>query len=49
MKVTVPIGTRPEIVKLTGTIAALRAAGHDVRCVATGQHTDAKLAGDIFA
>ena len=49
MRVTVPIGTRPEIVKLTGTIAALRAAGHDVRCVATGQHTDAKLAGDIFA
>jgi UDP-N-acetylglucosamine 2-epimerase (non-hydrolysing) len=49
MKITVPVGTRPEIVKLARTIAALRAAGHDVRCVATGQHTDAKLAGDVFA
>lgn len=49
MKITVPVGTRPEIVKLAGTIAALRAAGHDVRCVATGQHTDAKLAGNVFA
>jgi len=49
MKLTVPVGTRPEIVKLAGAIAAMRAAGHDVRCVATGQHTDAKLAGDIFA
>jgi UDP-N-acetylglucosamine 2-epimerase (non-hydrolysing) len=48
MKITVPVGTRPEIVKLAGTIAALRAAGHDVRCIATGQHTDAKLAGDVF-
>ncbi len=49
MKITVPVGTRPEIVKLAGIVAALRADGHDVRCVATGQHTDAKLAGDIFA
>ncbi len=49
LRITVPIGTRPEIVKLAATIAALREGGHDVRCVATGQHTDAKLAGDIFA
>lgn len=48
LRITVAAGTRPEIVKLAGTIAALRAAGHDVRCVATGQHTDALLAGDIF-
>lgn len=49
LRITVPVGTRPEIVKLAGTIAALRAAGHEVRCIATGQHTDAKLAGEIFA
>jgi UDP-N-acetylglucosamine 2-epimerase (non-hydrolysing) len=48
MKITVPVGTRPEIVKLAGIISALRAAGHEVRCVATGQHTDARLAGDLF-
>ncbi|HEY8729954.1 MAG TPA: UDP-N-acetylglucosamine 2-epimerase (non-hydrolyzing) [Acidothermaceae bacterium] len=48
MRLTVPIGTRPEIVKLAQVIAALRAAGHDVRCIATGQHTDAKLAADMF-
>ncbi|MGH8888233.1 MAG: non-hydrolyzing UDP-N-acetylglucosamine 2-epimerase [Acidothermaceae bacterium] len=48
MKITVPVGTRPEIVKLARTIASLRAAGHQVRCVATGQHFDAKLAGDVF-
>jgi len=48
LRITVPVGTRPEIVKLAGTIAALRAAGHEVRCIATGQHTDALLAGDIF-
>jgi UDP-N-acetylglucosamine 2-epimerase (non-hydrolysing) len=49
LRITVPVGTRPEIVKLAATVAALRSAGHEVRCVATGQHTDAKLAGDIFA
>jgi UDP-N-acetylglucosamine 2-epimerase (non-hydrolysing) len=49
VKITVPVGTRPEIVKLAGVIATLRAAGHEVRCVATGQHSDAKLAGDVFA
>lgn len=49
MKLTVPVGTRPEIVKLAGTIAVLRSAGHEVRCVATGQHFDARLASDIFA
>jgi UDP-N-acetylglucosamine 2-epimerase (non-hydrolysing) len=49
LKITVPIGTRPEIVKLAATIAALRSAGHDVRAVATGQHADARLSGNIFA
>ena len=49
MRLTVAVGTRPEIVKLAPVIAALRAAGHDVRCIATGQHTDALLAADIFA
>ncbi len=49
MRLTVPVGTRPEIVKLARVIAALRAAGHDVRCIATGQHTDVLLAADMFA
>lgn len=48
MKFTVPVGTRPEVIKLAGLVSALRAAGHDVRCVATGQHTDPRLAGDLF-
>jgi len=48
MRLTVPVGTRPEIVKLARVVAALRSAGHDVRCIATGQHTDAKLAADMF-
>jgi UDP-N-acetylglucosamine 2-epimerase (non-hydrolysing) len=48
MRITVPVGTRPEVIKLAGVVTALRAAGHDVRCVATGQHSDPALAGDIF-
>lgn len=48
MRITVPVGTRPEIVKLAHVVTALRGAGHAVRCVATGQHSDRKLAGDFF-
>lgn len=49
MRVTVPIGTRPEAIKLAYVVAGLQAAGHDVRTVATGQHDDPRLAADVFA
>jgi UDP-N-acetylglucosamine 2-epimerase (non-hydrolysing) len=48
MKVLVPFGTRPEVVKLAPVVAALRDGGHDVRTVATGQHDDPRLADDFF-
>lgn len=38
-RVTVVWGTRPEAIKLGPVVAALRAAGVPVRCIATGQHT----------
>jgi UDP-N-acetylglucosamine 2-epimerase (non-hydrolysing) len=47
MRVLVPFGTRPEIVKLAPVVRALRAAGIDVTVVATGQHYDAELT-DVF-
>ncbi|MBO0728315.1 MAG: UDP-N-acetylglucosamine 2-epimerase (non-hydrolyzing) [Acidimicrobiaceae bacterium] len=37
-RVLVAYGTRPEIVKLAPVVRALRAAGHNVRVVNTGQH-----------
>jgi UDP-N-acetylglucosamine 2-epimerase (non-hydrolysing) len=49
MQILVPVGTRPEIVKLAPVVAALRARGHAVRTVATGQHDDPRLADDFFA
>ena len=49
MRVLVPFGTRPEIVKLAPVVAALRAAGDDVTTVATGQHDDPLLADTFFA
>lgn len=48
MRITVPIGTRPEVIKLAGVVRALGDAGHDVRCVATGQHTEPQMAGRFF-
>jgi UDP-N-acetylglucosamine 2-epimerase (non-hydrolysing) len=48
MRITVPVGTRPEVIKLAGVVAALRVAGHDVRCIATGQHYDPRMAGSFF-
>jgi len=48
MRISVPMGTRPEVVKLAGVVRALRNAGHEVRCIATGQHTDPKMAGRFF-
>jgi UDP-N-acetylglucosamine 2-epimerase (non-hydrolysing) len=43
MKLLVPFGTRPEIIKLAPVAAALRAAGDEVTVVATGQHYDPSL------
>ncbi|HVT78604.1 MAG TPA: UDP-N-acetylglucosamine 2-epimerase (non-hydrolyzing) [Acidimicrobiales bacterium] len=48
MKVLVPFGTRPEIVKLAPVVAALRAAGASVHTIATGQHYDAALTDTFF-
>jgi UDP-N-acetylglucosamine 2-epimerase (non-hydrolysing) len=48
LTITVAVGTRPEVIKLAPVVAALRAAGHAVRCVATGQHSDPLLYADLF-
>lgn len=48
MKILVPLGTRPEIVKLAPVVRALDAAGHEVRTLATGQHYDANLTDAFF-
>jgi len=48
MRITVPMGTRPEVVKLAGVVRALRDAGHEVRCIATGQHNDPRMTGSFF-
>jgi UDP-N-acetylglucosamine 2-epimerase (non-hydrolysing) len=48
VRITVPIGTRPEVIKLALVVQALRDAGHEVRCIATGQHTDPRMAGHLF-
>jgi UDP-N-acetylglucosamine 2-epimerase (non-hydrolysing) len=48
VRITVPIGTRPEVIKLALVVHALRDAGHEVRCIATGQHTDPRMAGHLF-
>ncbi len=49
LRITIPVGTRPEVIKLAPVVHALRAAGHLVRCIATGQHYDARMYGDVFA
>jgi UDP-N-acetylglucosamine 2-epimerase (non-hydrolysing) len=49
LRLTVPVGTRPEVIKLAGVVAALRDRGHDVRCVATGQHADPAMYAEVFA
>lgn len=43
MRLLVPFGTRPEIVKLAPVVRALRGCGDEVVVVATGQHYDAAL------
>jgi UDP-N-acetylglucosamine 2-epimerase (non-hydrolysing) len=47
MRLLVPFGTRPEIVKLAPVVRALRADGDEVCVVATGQHHDPALT-DVF-
>lgn len=49
LRITVPVGTRPEVIKLAGVVAALERHGHKVRCVATGQHADPAMYGEVFA
>ena len=48
MKVLVPLGTRPEIVKLAPVVRTLRERGFEVVTVATGQHYDPSLT-DAFS
>jgi UDP-N-acetylglucosamine 2-epimerase (non-hydrolysing) len=45
--ILVPFGTRPEVIKLAPVVRALRAAGHTVTAVDTGQHADAAMSGDV--
>lgn len=48
MRVLVPFGTRPEIVKLAPVVRALRAAGIEVVGIATGQHDDPQMTDAFF-
>jgi UDP-N-acetylglucosamine 2-epimerase (non-hydrolysing) len=43
VRLLIPFGTRPEIVKLAPVVRALRSADDEVTVVATGQHYDAAL------
>ena len=47
MKLLVPFGTRPEIIKLAPVIAAVLAAGFDTRVVATGQQADPSMSDEM--
>jgi UDP-N-acetylglucosamine 2-epimerase (non-hydrolysing) len=44
----VPLGTRPEIIKLAPVIRELRQRGFPIRVIATGQHYDRALATAIY-
>lgn len=48
MRILVPFGTRPEIVKLAPVVAALGQAGLVATTVATGQHYDPTLTDSFF-
>ena len=48
MKILVPFGTRPEIVKLAPVVAALGADGHQITTVATGQQFDPDLTDAFY-
>ncbi|MFI1964306.1 non-hydrolyzing UDP-N-acetylglucosamine 2-epimerase [Streptomyces pathocidini] len=46
-RILVPLGTRPEIIKLAPVLMGLSAI-HDIRVVFTGQHTTAALGDDML-
>ncbi|MCU7724176.1 UDP-N-acetylglucosamine 2-epimerase (non-hydrolyzing) [Actinoplanes sp. KI2] len=46
-RIMVPFGTRPEVIKLAPVVHALRAAGHHVTTVDTGQHQVAAMSTDV--
>jgi UDP-N-acetylglucosamine 2-epimerase (non-hydrolysing) len=48
VRLLIPLGTRPEIVKLAPVVRALAAGGFDLRTVATGQHYDPALTDSFF-
>jgi UDP-N-acetylglucosamine 2-epimerase (non-hydrolysing) len=48
VNVLVPLGTRPEIIKLAPVVAAMREHGITTEVVATGQHYDAALTDAFF-
>lgn len=48
MKILVPFGTRPEVVKLAPVVRSLVDRGFEVRTVATGQHYDASLTSVFY-
>ena len=48
MRLLIPLGTRPEIIKLAPVIHALAAGGFELRTVATGQHYDPALTDSFF-
>jgi UDP-N-acetylglucosamine 2-epimerase (non-hydrolysing) len=48
VRILVPLGTRPEIIKLAPVVGALRKHGHDVEVLATGQHYDPNLTDAFF-
>jgi len=48
MRIMVAAGTRPEIIKLSPVVRALREEDHNVYVVATGQHADPAMAAHVF-
>ena len=48
VRILVPFGTRPEIIKLASVVSALSRRGHSVFKVATGQQYDAALTDAFF-
>lgn len=48
MRILIPVGTRPEIVKLSSIVRELRSGGFDVTVIATGQHTDPAMSDTFF-
>jgi UDP-N-acetylglucosamine 2-epimerase (non-hydrolysing) len=48
VKILVPFGTRPEIIKLAPVVRTLKERGFDVTTVATGQHYDGSLTDAFY-